>query len=127
MQKKIDPLGDIISEYKKQYPIKLLKIIKKAMNPEQNNRYQRVEDIYKEIIKLVNEPPPSSNFLRNIMILFLLGGLSFLGYKIYTNTSSVYSIPIENNDTGQNELNNTEKSIVKEKKDSNKKDPNKKC
>jgi serine/threonine protein kinase len=107
LKKEPDPIGDIIGEYKKEYPKKLLKVIKKAINLEDKDRFQNVTDMQEAIAKIIPNPNPKpSNNLRNISILLLLGGASFVGYRMYSTPTIAKA---ENNISKDNNKKDTKK------------------
>jgi serine/threonine protein kinase len=70
LKKERDPIKDITQEYKNIYPKKLLKIIQKAMNLEQKDRFQTISDMLEEMAKLIPTSPPKP-LPKSNKILFL--------------------------------------------------------
>ncbi len=77
----IDPLEEILSQYKDRYPKELLEIIQRAMSIKEKKRFQSVSEMQKSIAN-INLEHPTPTLKKNIIIILsiILAMLIIVGY-----------------------------------------------
>lgn len=101
LENQLDPIGDIVENYKNKYSKSLLEAIRKALNLSQNKRFQTIQEFQEAISKGIPEEDSGRekkkfNILGLIffIVIILIVGFGFQKYN-YSVPDTVTSIPEE--------------------------------